>query len=142
MNDSDGIDKRRHERSELSYVIEFKILSQNIEHYTFRGYIENVSESGAGIVFEDRYGRANVYTIKGSKIKLSFSLPSGEKITLISTVRWFRGDEPQPFFIRVGIKFENIEQWQLDAVKKLIWVSNKDHNMMWTLWEQYEKNLL
>lgn len=141
MDDSDGIDKRRHERSEFAYVIEFKILSNHNEHYSFRGYIENVSESGAGIVFEDRYGRANVDDIKGSKMKLSIVMPSGEKVTLISIARWVRKDVPQPFFIQVGIQFENIEEWQMDAIKKLVRVKNKDHNMMWNLWEQYERHL-
>lgn len=141
MDDSAGIDKRRHERSELAYVIELKILSQQNDQYSFRGYIENVSESGAGIVFEDRYGRANFGGIKGSKIKLSIVMPNGETVTLISIARWVRKDSPQSFFIQVGIEFENIEEWQLDAIKNLVLVKNKDHNMMWNLWEQYERHL-
>ena len=141
MDDAEGIDKRRHERSEFAYAIEFKILSHNNEHYSFSGYIENVSESGAGIFFEDRYGRANVDDIKGSKMKLSIVMPSGEKVTLISIARWVRKDVPEPFFIQVGIQFENIEQWQMDAITNLVGVKNKDHNMMWNLWEQYQRHL-
>jgi len=141
MDDAEGIDNRRHERSEFAYVIECKILSHHNERYSFRGYIENVSDSGAGIVFEDRYGRANMDDIKGSKIKLSIVMPGGEKVTLISKARWVRKDVPQPFFIQVGIEFENIEKWQMDAVKNLVLVKNKDHNMMWNLWEQYERHL-
>jgi hypothetical protein len=141
MDDSKGIDNRRHERSEFSYAIEFKILSHLNEHYFFSGYIENLSESGAGIIFEDRYGRVNGDDMKGSKMKLSIAMPSGEKVTLIAIVRWVRKDVPQPFFIQVGIQFENIEEWQMEAMKKLVRVKNKDHNMMWNLWEQYERHL-
>ena len=41
----------------------------------------------------------------------------------------------------MGVEFEKPEEWQLDAVKKLIRLKKKDHNMMWSLWEQFEKNL-
>jgi c-di-GMP-binding flagellar brake protein YcgR len=140
MDDSEGIYKRRHKRTEFTYAIEFKILSRDTERYSFSGYIENVSDSGAGIVFEDRYGRAHMHDIKGSKIKLSIVMPDGEKVTLISTARWVRKDAHRPFFIQIGIEFENIEQWQMEEVKKLVLVEKKDHSMMWNLWEQYERN--
>jgi len=141
MDDAEGIANRRHERSEFAYAIEFKILSLKNEQYSFHGYIKNVSVSGAGIVFEDRYGRANVDDIKGSKIKLTIVMPSGERVTLISIARRVRKDAPQPFFIQVGIEFEDIEEWQLNAIKKLMRDKKKDHSMMWNLWEQYERHL-
>ena len=139
MNNADGIDKRRHERSELAYVIELKLLASAKEQYSFRGYIEDVSDSGARIVFEDRYGRINADDLKGSKIKLSITMPNGEKVALISTGRWAEKDIPEHFHVRVGIEFENIEQWQLDAIRNLVQTKNKDHSMMWNLWEQYER---
>jgi len=141
MDDSEGIAKRRHKRSEFAFPIEFKILSHHNERYSFSGSLENVSESGAGIVFEDRYGRANVDDIKGSKIKLSIVMPSGERVTLISIARRVRKDTPRPFFIKVGIEFEDIEEWQLNAIKNLIQVGKKDHSMIWNLWEQYERHI-
>jgi hypothetical protein len=141
MTESGDISDRRHERSEFAYPIEFKILSQRYEQRSFNGYIENVSESGSGILFEDRYGRVNAEELKGTKVKLSIVMPSGEKVVFITLIRWVRKDSPQPFFIQLGIEFEHIEDWQLEAIQKLVRVKNKDHNMMWNLWEQYEKQL-
>jgi len=140
MDDSEGIDKRRHKRSEIAYVIELKLLGDKKDQYTFRGYIEDVSDSGARIVFEDRYGRVTVEDITGSKIKLSITMPDGDRMALISTSRWARKDMPERFHIQVGIEFENIEQWQLDAIQNLVQTKNKDHSMMWNLWEHYERH--
>jgi len=141
MDDSKGIANRQHERSEFAYAVEFNILSHKNPQYSFHGYIKNVSESGAGIVFEERYGRVNVNDIKGSKIKLIIAMPSGERVTLMTIARRVRKDAPKPYFIQVGIEFEDMEEWQLNAIKNLIREKKKDHSMIWNLWEQYERHL-
>ena len=141
MNDSEGIEGRKHERSEFAYPIEFKILSRENEDRMINGYIENVSERGSGLIFEDKYGRTSVEELKASRLKLMIVMPSGEKVAFNSKICWVKENSPQPFFIQLGIKFEDILEWQMEAIQKLVRVKNKDHNMMWNLWEQYEKQL-
>jgi hypothetical protein len=141
MNDSSFFDQRRHERSSFAYPVEIKILHQGDEMVTFSGYMENISVSGAGIYFEDRYGRVNIRELHESKVKISITMPNGEKIVLISNPRWIRKDVPQRLYIQAGLEFEHVEPWQLDAIKNLIRLKNKDHNMMWNLWESYENQL-
>lgn len=141
MDDSSHLDQRRHERSSFAYPVDFKILSHQMESVYYNGYIENVSVSGAGILFEDKYGKVNLNELKNSKVKMSIIMPDGEKVALISGVRWISKDPAQKFIIRIGLQFENVEDWQLVAVKKLIRLKNKDHNMMWNLWENYERQL-
>jgi hypothetical protein len=141
MTESEGIAGRKHERSEFAYPIEFKILSRENEHRTINGYIENVSESGSGILFEDKYGRTRLEGLQASRIKLIVVMPNGEKVVFNSRICWVRKDSPQPFFVQLGIEFEDIRDWQLEAIQKLVRVKNKDRNMMWNLWEQYEKQL-
>jgi len=141
MNGSPIIDQRRHKRAIFAYPVELKILFKSGDLLNFSGYMENVSEGGAGLIFEDRYGRIDLGQLSKAKIKLSFVMPHGEKVTIISSPRWMRKDVPERFYIKMGVEFENPAEWQLNAVKKLIKLKKKDHNMMWSLWEQFEKNL-
>ncbi len=134
-------DKRKDARSSFAYPIEIKILSQYSDSPTINGYMENVSVSGIGILFEDKYGRVSKEGLNESKVKVTIVMPHGEKVVVVCNTRWVRKDAPQPFFFQLGIQFDNIEDWQLEAIKKLINIKNKDQNMMWNLWEQYEKHL-
>jgi len=146
MRDSALAENRKDARSNFAYPVEIKILSQHSDTHSsntpsINGYLENVSISGLGILFEDRYGRVSTEGLNGSKVKITIVMPHGEKIVVVCIIRWVRKDAPEPFFIQLGIQFDNIEDWQLEAIKKLINIKNKDQNMMWNLWEQYEKHL-
>lgn len=141
MRDASLAEKRKDVRSSFAYPIEIKILTHHSDSPSIHGYMENVSLSGLGILFEDRYGRVKTDDLKRSKVKITIIMPHGEKVVVVCTIRWVRKDAPQPFFVQLGIQFDDIEDWQLEAIKKLINIKNKDHNMMWNLWEQYERHL-
>jgi hypothetical protein len=37
----------------------------------------------------------------------------------------------------MGIEFSELDYRNLAIIERLIGMKNKDHNMMWNLWEQY-----
>ncbi|RJQ51229.1 MAG: PilZ domain-containing protein [Nitrospiraceae bacterium] len=137
-NLDDVVDRRKYPRSEFTYPVEFRLFSQNSEHASFKGYLKDISVSGACLQFEDRYGRFDSKEMNNAKIKISFSIPDGDKTSIFALIRWVGKSVPRNFLIMIGIEFQDIEPWQLGIVEKLITMRNKDHNMMWNLWEQYE----
>ena len=136
-NDDDVTDRRKYPRSEFTYPVEFKVFSQNFDHMPFNGYLKDISISGACLQFDDRYGRFNIKDTKDVKLKISFSVPTEDRISMFAQIRWITKIDPKTFSITMGIEFNNLEGWQLDSIEKLIGMRNKDHNMMWDLWEQY-----
>lgn len=147
-NEEDFSDRRNYPRSEFTYPVEFRMFSRNSDQQplknpdqaSFNGYLKDISLSGACLQYEDRYGRFNLKEISNAKIKISFSIPNGDKVSIFAQIRWARKIDPRNFSFKMGIEFKDLEAWQLDTVEKLIGMRNKDHNMMWNLWEQYENN--
>jgi len=141
QEERDGADRRIHERIGFTYPIELKIFSEQLTNISFNGYMEDISISGAGIKFEDRYGRVQIDGLKGEGAKLLVSMPHGDDIALLSTIMWIIRDRTERMIVKVGIAFQTLEDWQLKTVKQLISLKNKDQNMMWNLFENYEKNI-
>jgi len=141
MENDDLSEKRKFYRSEFAYTVEIKILSGPMDSTVFNGYIENISMGGACIQFEDKYGRVNPDELSETKMKLIISMPDGEKMAVLSSAKRIKRNTPAQFFIEIGIEFENLEDWQQKAVSKLIASKKKDQNMMWNLWEQFEKKV-
>jgi hypothetical protein len=133
--------RRRHERTGFTYPLELKIFSSKLTNISFIGYIEDISLSGAGINFEDRYGMVQIDGLSDSRVKLLIRMPHGDDIVLLSTIRWIRRDMNEKMIVKVGIQFQRLEDWQLKTVNQLISLKNKDQNMMWNLFENYEKNI-
>ncbi len=135
--EDDVKDRRKYPRSEFAYPAEFKVFYQNLEHLSFNGYLKDVSISGACLQLDDKYGRFNIKNTNNVKIKISFSIPNEDKVSIFAIIRWITKMDPRTFSIKMGIEFKDLAGWQLDIIEKLIGMKNKDHNMMWNLWEQY-----
>ena len=139
MQESNPSDRRRHSRHDFAYPVSFKLLSKYAEFGSFNGFVQNMSISGASLDFEDRYGRLDIGELKGINIKVSFIMPQGGNLTIPCCIRRAVKDNTHAFAMQLGIEFINMEEWQIHALKELINRKNKDRNMMWTLWEQYER---
>ncbi|MBI5409547.1 MAG: PilZ domain-containing protein [Nitrospirae bacterium] len=137
--ESDSIDRRNFPRSVFTYPAEFKLFSRNAEYTSFNGCLKDISLSGACLEFEDRYGRFNLKNANNEKVKISFRDPRGDKVNVFAKIRWIKKPDPGSFTINIGIAFIDTESWQLEVIEKLIGMRNKDQNMMWDLWEKYEK---
>jgi len=135
--EEDVRDRRKYPRSEFTYPTEFKVFSQNLENMSFNGYLKDISMSGACLQFDDKYGRLNLKDARNVKIKISFSVPSEDKVSILAIIRWITKEEARTFSVIMGIEFQELDSWQLDVIENLIGMKNKDHNMMWNLWEQY-----
>lgn len=135
--EEDVRDRRKHPRSEFTYPTEFKVFSQNLENMSFNGYLKDVSMSGACLEFDDKYGRLNLKNASDVKIKISFSVPNEDKVSILAIIRWITKEEARTFSVKMGIEFQEMDSWQSNIIEKLIGMKNKDHNMMWNLWEQY-----
>jgi hypothetical protein len=137
-NISNTIDGREHPRIEFAYPVKFSVFCPELESITFNGYIKNMSMSGAGLECEDRYGRFKIEEIKNSRIRLEISVPQGNQLVLFSSARWVkRQTAVQGFYIYIGIEFKDIEDWQIEKIEGFMDLRNKDHKMMWNMWEDY-----
>lgn len=141
MDNSDFIEKRKSERSEFAYPVEIMFLSKILDNTLFHGYIENISMGGSCIQFEDRYGRLSSTKLSDAKVKLFLFMPEGEKVAVLSRVKRIQMNTPKQFSIEIGVEFENLEDWQERAIERLAASKKKDQNMMWNLWEQFEKKV-
>lgn len=137
MNDENPADRRRHERSDFSFPVELKLFARSSDFGTFSGFIQNMSISGACIQFEDKYGRIDIGSLKGSNIKVTVIMPEGENISFPCCIRWAVKDSTKIFAVNIGVEFTHVTDLHMTAIKDLINRKNKDRNMMWTLWEQY-----
>ncbi|MBI5056141.1 MAG: PilZ domain-containing protein [Nitrospirae bacterium] len=138
-SEDDLADRRKFPRAVFTYPVEFKLFSQSTEHVSYNGELKDISLSGACMQFEDKYGRLSLKDLNNAKIKITFSIPHGGKASILALIRWIKKIDPRSFSIKLGIEFQDVENWQMEAIEKLIGMRNKDHNMMWNLWEQYEK---
>ncbi len=135
---SNPADNRENPRLEFAYPVKFSVFCPSLESMTFNGYIKNMSMSGAGLECEDRYGRFNIEEIKSSRMRLEISVPQGKQIVLFSSVRWIkRQTAAQGFYYYMGLEFIDIEDWQIEQIEGFMDLRNKDHKMMWNLWEDY-----
>lgn len=141
MDNSDFTEKRNSERSEFAYPVEIMFLSEIEDSTIFHGYIENISRGGSCIQFEDRYGRLSSTKLSDAKVKLFLFMPEGEKVAVLSRVKRIQMNTPKQFSIEIGVEFESLEDWQERAIEKLAASKRKDQNMMWNLWEQFEKKV-
>ncbi len=135
------IERREHKRAEFAYPAVIKVFTDRSESIDIKAYLDNISMGGACIQFEDRYGRVKADELHKGKVKITITMPDGEKITFLSSVKRVQENVPRKFFIELGVGFDNVEDWQIDAIKTLVTMKNKDHNMMWSLWENFEKQL-
>lgn len=146
--DANKCDRREYPRSEFTYPVEFRVFSrssdspsfQNTNQTNFNGYLKDISLSGARLQFEDRYGRFDINGMQHMRLKLTFKIPGGGRTSVFAEIKWIRKTDPKDFSIEMGIAFKEMEAWQSDAIGKLIGMRNKDHNMMWNLWEQHQDN--
>ncbi len=141
MDNSDSIERRKFNRSEFAYPVDIIFLSELTEDTLFHGYIEDISMGGSRIQFEDKYGRVSPARLSDTKVKLLVFMPEGEKVALLSRVKRIHMNTPKQFSIEIGVEFENLEDWQERAIEKLSASKKKDQNMMWNLWEQFEKKV-
>ena len=141
MHDENPVDRRRHERSDFAFPVELKLFAQYSDFGTFPGFVQDMSISGACIQFEDKYGKTDIRNLKGINIKITIIMPEGEDLSIPSCIRWAVKDRTKSFAINIGVEFTHVTDLHITAIKELINRKNKDRNMMWTLWEQYEKQL-
>ncbi|RJQ18078.1 MAG: PilZ domain-containing protein [Nitrospiraceae bacterium] len=135
---SDDTRKNCH-RSVFTYPVKFKVFRKTSGHSSFNGYLRDISIDGASLEFEDKYGRFSLKEANKSSIKISFSIPHEGKVNIFARIKWVKKSGSNGNCLSIGIEFKDMESWQLDTIEKLIGMKNKDHNMMWNLWEQYEK---
>jgi hypothetical protein len=154
------INRRRVPRSVFIYPVEFELFSSKKEPAFFNGYgyLKDIALSGAGLQFEDnygrfiinedentkikfkdKYGRFNISEEEHAKVHIFLSTPREEKVNIFAHIQWIEKVEGT-FHIKMGIGFKDLEDRQLAVMEKLIGLKGKDHNMMWTLWDQYKNH--
>jgi hypothetical protein len=155
-----GKNKRSQTRSIFICPVVFELFSIRKEpsFYNGFGYLRDIALSGAGLQFEDKYGRFIIderedgeilYKDKYGRfefseeekvnINLSLNFSQGEKAALFANVCWIKKLE-NSFQVRMGVEFVDLEPGQSATLKKLVGYKNKDLYTLWTLWEQYQNH--
>lgn len=130
--------KRRHRRIKFVYPVEFKVLSPGFESRSFVGLFSTISMAGAGFHFKDKYGLVDPEKTIGARIKLDINVLQEDQIFLFARVRSVkRDDSKQDLTILIGVEFEELLDWQLEKLERIISLRDKDRKMMWNLWEHY-----
>jgi hypothetical protein len=133
--------RRSNPRSTFTYPVEFVLFAINADSTSFHGYLKDISLSGACLQFEDRYGRCRIGQDDKAKARITLRIPREETIYLFAHVQWITKNEKNSSF-KMGIAFKFMDDTKLMVIEKLMGLKNKDHNMMWNLWEKYEQNTL
>lgn len=139
-DDESVVNRRKFLRSEFTYPVEFKLFYQKSDHASFKGYLKDISISGACLQVEDRYGKFIPKELPQTKMKIMFSIPQGDKVSILALIKWVRKVDPKSLSLKMGIEFQELEPWQIEVIEKLINMRNKDHNMIWNLMEQQDNN--
>ncbi|MEN8262311.1 MAG: PilZ domain-containing protein [Nitrospirota bacterium] len=136
MNESPP--KRKHRRVKFVYPVEFKVLSPGFESRSFVGLFSTISMAGGGFHCEEKYGLIDPEKTIGAKIKPDINVLQEDQIFLFARVRSVkRDDSKQDLTILIGVEFEELLDWQIEKLEKIISLRDKDRKMMWNLWEHY-----
>ncbi|MEW6188141.1 MAG: PilZ domain-containing protein [Thermodesulfobacteriota bacterium] len=127
--------RRRHLRSVFTYPVEFKIFTQN--PIMLQGILRDISMGGSCLEFEDPFRRVIVKEPTETTVKLILSIPGAERIFVLAKIRWIQNIKDTST-VKIGIAFNDLPPDQAEAISNLINMKNKDHNMMWNLWEEYQ----
>ncbi len=130
-------DNRRYSRHQFAYPVKFDLFKPSLATVSFTGVLYNISIGGACVQFEDKYGRIDLDSFKGSRVKLAIGVPEAEKVYLSAMIHWIRRASKKGFTILMGIEYKDIQDWQLDHIEKFIHLKNKDQKMLWNLWENH-----
>lgn len=129
------VNKRRHLRSTFTYPVEFKIFTQN--PLALKGVLRDISRGGSCLEFDDPYRRVIFQEALQATLKLTLSVPGFEKKFVLAKIQWIRNVE-ESFMVKLGIEFKEVTMDQIELIEKLVGMRNKDHNMLWNLWEEYQ----
>ena len=130
-------EKRKHSRYKFAYPVKFDLFQLSMSSRAFTGIIFNISLGGACVRFEDKYGRVDINSMQGSKVKLAIGITGKEKIFINAMIHWIRKESRKGMELIMGVEFREIEDWQLEQIEKFIKLKNKDQKMIWNLWENY-----
>jgi len=133
------VDRRKHLRAAFPYPVEFTLFTQKKQGQLFVGFLRDICLGGAGLQFEDPYGRFNTEEAEDAGIKLVVRIPRENNVIIPAHIEWAK-KPAAPSQKKMGVSFKHPDAKDLMVIKKLIGLKNKDHNMMWNLWEQYDQS--
>jgi hypothetical protein len=129
------MNKRRHLRSTFTYPVEFKIFTQNA--VALKGVLRDISLGGSCLEFDDPYRRVVLKQAVNASLKLSLAIPGFDQMFVLARIQWIKNIE-NTTMVKLGIEFTDVTMDQVDLIDKLVGMRNKDHNMLWNLWEEYQ----
>lgn len=133
-----GFTFRRHNRTEFTYPLAFKLFSQDFGDHWIEGNLKDISMGGACIRIEDPYGRLRSKQVLDLRMKLKLSEASGEQLLLLAVVRWMRNHKTEKGVVTlIGVEFDGLLEWQEERLQHLIKLRGKDHKMLWSLWDNF-----
>jgi c-di-GMP-binding flagellar brake protein YcgR len=140
MENTTDANRRRDPRADVYHPIRFKLFSRDVATPPSDGYLKDLSVSGARVGLDDQYGQFSRKTLAGLRTKLNITLPEGDTLQLLCVVCWAKpagATESSEF--EIGLKFVDIEPWQLEKIQQFLSSRHNDQTMLWNMWDAYQQ---
>lgn len=73
-------------------------------------------------------------------IELTIDVPQGEQVSLNTRICWIKKDNLQKSSsVLIGLEFDEINEGQLEQIRRLTRIRKKDHQMLNDLFDYYVK---
>lgn len=128
-------ERRRHARTVFTYPVECKIFLRT--PLSLQGYLKDISIGGSCLEFDDPFQRIPLDEVVHTTLKITLEVPGIDKVTVLGKVRWVKKAEDSSA-VRMGVELKEVNMYQIDLIGKLMGLRNRDHSMLWNLWETYQ----
>lgn len=107
----------------------------------YNGFMKNLSMGGMRAYMSEGYNPLDVDNLLGKRITVELSIPSSnERLDLDGKILWGMREGLGKKSLVVGIHFIDISPADLNSLQQLLSVGNRDHNMLWDLWDNLRMN--
>ena len=128
-------DRRRQPRTVFTYPVESKLFLKT--PLSLKGYLKDISLGGSCLEFDDPFRRILPEEVLHATIKITIEVPGIDKMAVLGKVRWIKPVEGSTT-VRMGVELKEVSMYQIELISKLMGLRNRDHSMLWNLWETFQ----
>jgi hypothetical protein len=128
-------ERRRQPRTVFTYPVEGKLFLKT--PLSLKGYLKDISLGGSCLEFDDPFRRILPEEAIHATIKITIEVPGIDKMSVLGKVRWLKSVAGATT-IRMGVELKEVSLYQIDLISKLMGLRNRDHSMLWNLWEAFQ----
>jgi hypothetical protein len=133
-------ERRREKRHEIYHPIRIFIVDPEWVQYglpaRYDGFVSNLSREGMCIYLQEGHNPLDIDDLLGRRIKIEINIPFvSQRFFLLGEVRWGTRAGQARHVVLLGMRFVEMTRFHLQNIEKFLAVDDKDHNMLWDLWD-------